>query len=132
MSGHLEFFHEPSDDILLKCSPEDNVENTDTRMHRCQSLNPADSLLNNHRIPWKIKVHQEMGSLRGNSLEAGLRRNNHVHFGFGLFEPCNCSLVPVGGVSVDESARYSTLLKKSLDGSLGLAPGREHYHSPTL
>src|ERR1700677_2934259 len=107
MSGHLEFLHEPSDDVLLKCSSKDDVENTDTRMHRCQSLNPADSLLNNHRIPGKVKIHQHIGSLQVNSLRAGFGRNDHMYFGYGFFEPCNCSLVPVAGVSVNESARYS-------------------------
>src|ERR1700733_12111199 len=122
MSGHLEFFHEPSDDILLKCSPEDNVENTDTRMHRCQSLNPADSLLNNHRVPWKVKIHQHIGSLQINSLGASFRRNDHMYFRLGLFEPCNCSLVPVARVSVNEPTRYSTLLEKHFDRCLRLAP----------
>ena len=63
MSGHLKFFHQPADNVFFEGATQDDVNDADARMFGRQTLNPANPLFDNHRIPRKVKIHQHIRRL---------------------------------------------------------------------
>src|SRR5260370_917141 len=63
MSGHLKFFHQPANNVFFEGPPQDDVHNADAGMFGRQTLNPTNPLFDNHRIPRKVKIHQNIRRL---------------------------------------------------------------------
>ena len=73
MCRHLKFLHQAANNVFLKRALERDVENADMLVIRIQALDASDVLLDDHRIPRQIVVHQHIGHLKVHTFGSGFR-----------------------------------------------------------
>ena len=78
---HLQFFHQPADDVFLEGTLQYDVQDADAGMLRSKPLDAPDALFDDHRIPGQIIVHQHIGDLKIDALRSCFRGDDHVALG---------------------------------------------------
>ena len=68
MRGHLQLFHQAADDVFLERPFKHDIEDADACMFRREPLNSANALLDYHRIPRQVEIHEYIGDLQVDAL----------------------------------------------------------------
>src|SRR5262249_40456513 len=109
-----------------------DVEDADAGMVRCEPLDTADALLDDHWVPGQVEVYENISDLKIDALRPRFGRDDDVEVGRVFPESLDGVLVALSGGPVDDTDPQPPLFEEGLDGGLRLQPPRENHHAPAL
>ena len=120
MGSHLQLLHQPTDDVFLEGALQDDVEDADAGMLGGEPLDAPDALLDDHRVPGQVVVHQHIGDLKIDAFRPRFGRDDNVTVGRIFPEPLDGLLVALPGRAIDDTDFQPALFEEGLNGRLRL------------
>src|SRR5258708_129062 len=100
---NLYVLHQSPDDVVFKSAAQCDVVDADVGVVRSEPLDATNALLDYHRVPRKVVVHQHVGNLKIDTFGACFGRYDYPIDRRFFSKTIDCFLIALARVAVDDS-----------------------------